>query len=163
MYITFTFASAKQGRTHSETQSICHQKSKTGEPVAPRKNMCPPKTCFKKVIVVFSVCRSSLARMDFSALRPLSEEESSAERGEDKENQPPAAPTSTPGHKHNNISSKRLGTVQTLSVQYATRQSLSIRVPKAKVDRSTQVRVYQICLLVFCSAIHTFLTALQKE
>ena len=78
--------------------------------------------------------------MDFAALQRLSEEEGSlekAEQQENKENTPPSRGKNS--DKHSN-SAKRSAQAQTLSVtQYSPRQSLSIRVPKAKVDRSTQV------------------------
>ena len=91
--------------------------------------------------------RSSLARMDFSALRRLSEEDSleklyALENVEnDKENKPPQAQSknSALGTYH------RQPNIQTLSVtQYSPRQSLSIRVPKAKIDRCTQVTYNEI-------------------
>ena len=82
--------------------------------------------------------------MDFAALHRLSEEEGSLEKAEqqedDKENAPPSRGKNV--DKHSNNQTKRSAHAQTLSVtQYSPRQSLSIRVPKAKVDRSTQVRV----------------------
>ena len=46
MYISFASAKkGKSGRTHSgfETQRRRHQKSKTGVPGAPKKDMCLPK------------------------------------------------------------------------------------------------------------------------
>ena len=87
--------------------------------------------------------------MDFAALQRLSEEEGSLEKAslektehleDDKENKPPSRVKNV--DKHSNNSTKRIAQAQTLSVtQYSPRQSLSIRVPKAKVDRSTQVCV----------------------
>ena len=79
--------------------------------------------------------------MDFAALQRLSEEEGSLEKAkqqENKENTPPSRGKNVDKHRNNNA--KRSAQAQTLSVtQYSPRQSLSIRVPKAKVDRSTQV------------------------
>ena len=38
----------KKKKTKKKDLYISHQKSKTGVPVAPKKDMCPPKTLKKK-------------------------------------------------------------------------------------------------------------------
>ena len=64
---------SKFGRTHSgfKTQRWCHRKSKTGVPVAPKKDMCSPKTFKKKkryhnITTIFPLCLtwSGFAGMD---------------------------------------------------------------------------------------------------
>ena len=53
LYITFALHNAnKAAHSGFETQRIDHQKSKIGVTVAPKKDMCPPKTFFKKKITV---------------------------------------------------------------------------------------------------------------
>ena len=50
MYVTFAsakIANKAEPTSGFETQRRRHQKSKTGVPVAPKKDMCPPKTLKK--------------------------------------------------------------------------------------------------------------------
>ena len=96
--------------------------------------------------------RSSHARMDFAALQSLSEEEGSLDKMEhpesdenNKENKPPSSHNSkNTSDKYNYVRATN-NNIQTLSVsQFSPRQSLSIRIPKAKIDRFTQVSYNEI-------------------
>ncbi len=119
-------------------------------------------------------CRSSLARVDFLALQRLSEEDSmdkaeheeqdqeqkerqnreqkrDRKREQDKENTPPTPPTlqqsAVPGKRSPSGTPGAEKPLSRLS-PFGLKQPLSIRIPKPKMDRSTQVRLACCCLEV---------------
>ncbi len=89
-----------------------------------------------------------LSEEDAISLAKLEQDE------QNKENQPPNQQAESKGHVDGHVTSeKQLGSrtnVQTLGIsQFGPRQSLSIRIPKAKMDRWTQASCASFLLLRF--------------